>query len=136
PLCAPFGRKMLPRSGIESGLDPDTELPALFSKRRLTSATASMPGVQEKAVAQLMKAEGLLARGDRTRARQAMEQAVELAPDSPVTQMQLGLLLETIGDHDGANARYRKVLAIQPKNAVVLNNLAYGIAVHAKSPAE
>ena len=136
PLCAPFGRKTLPRSGIESGLDPETELPALYSKRRLTTAVASAPGVPEKAVGLIVRAEALMARNDKARARQALEQAVELAPDSPATQMQLGLLLETSGEHDAAVARYRRVLALQPRNAVALNNLAYGIAVHQKAPAE
>ena len=136
PLCAPFGRKMLPRSGIEAGLDTETELPALYSKRRLSTAVASAPGVPEKAVALIVRGEGLVARGDRPRARQALEQAVEIAPDSPATQMQLGLLLETSGEHAAANARYRRVLALQPKNAIALNNLAYGIAVHEKAPAE
>jgi uncharacterized protein (TIGR03790 family) len=136
PLCAPFGRKMLPRSGIEAGLDNDTELPALYSKRRLSTAIMSAPGVPEKAVGLIVRAESLVARGDRTRARQALEQAVEIAPDSPATQMQLGLLLETAGEHTAAIARYRRVLALQPKNPIALNNLAYGIAVHEKAPAE
>lgn len=136
PLCAPFGRKMLPRSGIESGLDPDTELPALYSKRRLSTAIAAAPGVPEKAVGLIVRGESLTARGERARAREVLEQAVEIAPDSPTTQMQLGLLLETSGDHAAANASYRRVLALQPRNAIALNNLAYGIAVHEKAPAE
>ena len=40
PLCAPFPRKALPPSDIDAEIDKTTELPALFSARRLRVALA------------------------------------------------------------------------------------------------
>lgn len=136
PLCAPFGRKMLPRSGIEGGIDPETELPAFFSQRRVAQIAQAQKGMPEKAILYVAKSESLGIRGERARARQALEQAVELAPESPTINLQLGLMLEEMGEYDLATARYRKVIATQPRNAIALNNLAYGLAVHRKLPAE
>ena len=45
-------------------------------------------------------------------------------------------MLDADGDRDGAIQRYRKVIAVQPNNAIALNNLAYSLAVHKKQPEE
>jgi Tfp pilus assembly protein PilF len=127
---------MLPRSGIEGGLDAETELPAFFSQRRVAQIAQAQKGMPEKAILYVAKSESLGIRGERARARQALEQAVELAPESPTINLQLGLMLEEMGEYELATARYRKVIASQPRNAIALNNLAYGLAVHRKMPAE
>ena len=40
------------------------------------------------------------------------------------------------GDQAGAAEQYRRIIAIQPNNAIALNNLAYDIAVREKKPAD
>lgn len=136
PLCAPFGRKMLPRSAIEGGLDPETDLPVFFAKRRVSQMVVAQKGLPDKVIALLLRSESLAQRSERDGARQALEQAAALAPDSATVHLQLGVFLEQLDDHNGSLAAYRKVIAVQPRNAVALNNLAYGLAVYQKMPAE
>ena len=136
PLCAPLSRKTLPRSGIEGGLDGETELPAFFSARRLSQMAASQPGVAERALQLQARAESLGSRGDRARARQALEQAVEIAPNAVPINLQLAMMLEAAGEHAAAVPKYRAVLAAQPRNPIALNNLAYNLGVHQRMPAE
>ena len=55
PLCAPFPRKALQPSDIDKGIDPTTELPAVFSARRLQMTTAQ--GIKPEAARPLLRAE-------------------------------------------------------------------------------
>jgi Tfp pilus assembly protein PilF len=136
PLCAPFPRKPLSRAELDAGLDAETELPGFFSKRRLAASSASQPGTPARAVSLLVRAETMALRGDVPRARQALEEAVDAAPDAVAPRLQLALLQEQTGQHAAAEEGYRRALTLQPNNAVALNNLAYALAVRKKSPKE
>jgi uncharacterized protein (TIGR03790 family) len=139
PLTTPFPRRALTSKEIHDGIDPETEVPALFAARRLTRAMTALKTVADpkRAATLLMRAEGFIARGERgAEARQALEQFTELAPRADVPQFQLAMIYEAEGQHDAAIARYRKVLELQPKHVIALNNLAYGLAVHQKAAAE
>ncbi len=59
--------------------------------------------------------------------RALFEQATALEPKLAGAQMQLALAAETRNDTDEAITRYRAVLAVEPDNVVVLNNLAYSL---------
>jgi uncharacterized protein (TIGR03790 family) len=136
PLCRPFSGKTLRAAEIEDATDADTELPGLFAKRRLARLQTVLKGAPARAVTLLALAESRLSRGDAPGARHALEQATEVAPDLVAAQMQLALLYEQERDFGRARQRYEAILKLQPANVVALNNLAYGLAVYAKTPAE
>jgi uncharacterized protein (TIGR03790 family) len=136
PLCAPVERTRLSRSEIEDGVDALTGLPALLAKRRVANMKASLKTVPERALQLTIRGEGLLARDDLAGARAAFEEVMKLAPTYTPAALQVAALKDQAGDHDGAIQGYRKVLELQPNNAVALNNLAYSLAVHKKAPAE
>ena len=136
PLCRPFKGTVLTRGDVETAIDPSTELPGLFSKRRLEIARASLGTANMDNVALAVKAETRFARGDRAGGRKALEEVTAADPLMAASQFQLALMMDAEGDHDGAIQRYRKVIAVQPNNAVALNNLAYSLAVHKRQPAE
>lgn len=130
PLCAPFPRKTLSRSDIEEGFDSVTELPTLFSKRRLAGAMKQSPGIPERAVALSVRASMLSSRGDTRGAGQAIDEAVELAPRFVTGLLQSAGLDELAGRRDEAIDTYKRILDIDPNNVIALNNLAYGLAVY------
>jgi uncharacterized protein (TIGR03790 family) len=136
PLCAPFPRKPLSREEIEDPIDSTTALPGSFSARRVAAAMRQFPGVAESALRLVIRAETLIATGDRDAARVALEEATRTAPNVPPFELQLALLYEQAGQFDRAAERYQRVLDVQPNNAIALNNLAYSMAVRLKSPAE
>jgi uncharacterized protein (TIGR03790 family) len=136
PLCTPFPRKVLTRSDIEDQFDASTGTPGLFSKRRMEIAQRVAKGVPPKVLALSFLAETRLAMGDAAGARKALEQATDAMPSLTAAQLQLALLYEQAGDFTLAADRYRIVIKADPKNAVALNNLAYGLAVRQKMPQE
>lgn len=136
PLCGPFRVKTLSRSDLEDGFDSVTELPALFSRRRLDLAMSVSPGISEQAVALTLRAESLLARNDKEGARKAAQAAVDLSPNF-VNALVMGAAIdESNGQREAAVVAYRKILELDPENAMALNNLAYALAVHQNKPAE
>jgi len=136
PLCAPLPHKALSRSEIDDGVDKTTELPSLFSKRRLAAATAQWPGISERAVALVLRADVLSARGDTRSARAAVEQALQVAPNFARALLMDASFDEQSGNRDKALETYRRILESEPNNVVALNNLAYGLAVHRNMPTE
>jgi uncharacterized protein (TIGR03790 family) len=136
PLCRPFAGRSLTSAELEVAPDARTELPGFFSARRLSQAVAATPAVPEAAVALTVHAETLLARGNTTAAREALEQALEAAPSAADLLMRLAALEETAGLHTAAIARYQRIVEIQPSNVIALNNLAYALAVRSNAPAE
>jgi uncharacterized protein (TIGR03790 family) len=136
PLCAPFARRALSRADIDGGIDAELDLPAFFAKRRLEAAAASMPGASERATRLMVRAEGLINRGDRAGARRLLEQAIEQSPDVVRPHELLAELSIVSGDPVSAAEQYKRIIAIQPNNTVALNNLAYDIAVREKKPAD
>ena len=135
PLCAPFPRKAV-SPGLEEDLDDVTELPALFSKRTIDAAVERLPGIPERAVALSVRADVLLAKGDERNARVALNDAFELAPTFWAVLFRLATLDQADAQYEAAIDRYKQVLEIQPNQPVVLNNLAYLLAVHRQMPAE
>jgi uncharacterized protein (TIGR03790 family) len=127
PLCQPFTRAALPRGDVEAPIDESTELPAFFSERRVRLTRAAL-GADAKVAALVIRAEGRLARNDRTGARALLEQAAAAAPSAALVHLRLATLDEAIGDRDAAMAGYRRVLQLQPNNAVALNNLAFNLS--------
>ena len=107
PLCNPFARKVLTSAEIEDPIDPETELPGLFSKRRLDAVRPSLKDAPPKALALTLIAETRLGRGDKPGAQRALEEATQLTPSLAGAQLQLALLYEESGDFARANERYR-----------------------------
>ncbi len=133
PLCTPFPR----RAGdvvLEETLDAETELPSIFSRRRLE--VLARAGGSREVLKMVMRAESRLARQDFAGARAALEEATALDGRLLHAETVLASLYEQSGDHDRAIERYRKILQFTPENVPALNNLAYALAVHKKSPAE
>jgi len=136
PLCHAFPRTALTPAEIEDPIDSATDLPGLFSKRRLEAARAVMKDAPPKALALTILAETRQGLGDTTGAKKALEEATAVAPSLVAPQLSLAMLYDQSGEHEAAMARYRVILKYQPNNAIVLNNLAYGIAVYQKAPAD
>lgn len=136
PLCAPFPRGAVARTDLDSGIDPELQLPAYFAKRRLAEVGRRMPGADPRAVALALRGETLLARGDQPGARRLLEEASQLAPNVVRLHELLGELMTVAGESQGAADRYKRILTLEPRNVVALNNLAYDMAVREKKPAE
>jgi uncharacterized protein (TIGR03790 family) len=136
PLCAPFRERPLDRSEVDPGVDERTGLPKFFSARRTAVLKLLMAGVPDDAVFLTLKAETLITRGDRAGARAALEEATQVAPQAAYAHLQLAMLYEVTDQVDQAIDRYRRVVALQPQNAVALNNLAYSLATRRKAAAE
>jgi len=136
PLCAPFRKRQLTRGDLEAPNDPEMLLPGHFAARRLAAARGAQPAMSERAIRLAIRAESALVLGDNEMAREAFEQATAAAPSHAGLQLQLAMLEDQMGRHDAAIERYRKVLAINPKQPAALNNLAYALAVRRHAPAE
>ena len=134
PLCAPFRLKTLPPEQAAPELESETELPKYFSARRLAVLMAD--GASSDVGKLMLKAEALLSRGDKVGATPALEAATDREPRLTAAHLMLAGLYEEAKDYDRAIERYRRVLAVAPKEAVSLNNLAYALAVHKNVPAE
>jgi uncharacterized protein (TIGR03790 family) len=134
PLCAAFPRKPLQPSDIDKGIDPATEMPALFSARRLQAVAAL--GVTPDVAVWLLRSEARTAKGDKAGTVGALEEATAKDPRLMAAHLLLARAYEDLTDYDKAIDRYRKVLAMNPNDAVALNNLAYALAVRKGQPAE
>ncbi len=126
PLCSPFGKETTAAQD-DVPLDPATELPELFSRRRLAMLQASGPALETAQL--LLRAESRVQRGDRAGSKADLERATATAPTMIGAQFQLATMYQADGDYDAAFARYRKILEASPEHAMALNNLAYGLAV-------
>jgi tetratricopeptide (TPR) repeat protein len=113
-----------------------TELPALFSARRLAVAAVQSPGVPEKALALRVRADVLTGRDDRPGARDALAAALEIAPRFVLALQQRAALDEIDKDYDAAIDTYREIITIDSNHVTALNNLAYALAVHRHVPEE
>jgi tetratricopeptide (TPR) repeat protein len=123
-------------------LDPETELPALFSARRL----ASIPGLAASpSLKLLLRAEARSARGDSAGAVEALNQVMatdDATPGSKVSALaaetwrQLATAHQDDGRYAEANDFYYRLLAGNPNDILALNNLAYNLATHLNQPRE
>jgi len=133
PLCAPFRTASVPERELNPGVDPETELPAQFSERRLNVIAPNATGSVRKL---LLRADALGQRGDTAGAIGALERAT--AADATLRDVfrVLGTLYEQAGQFDKARGAYERALKNNPNDIVALNNLAYGIAVRDHKPAD
>jgi uncharacterized protein (TIGR03790 family) len=132
PLSAPFRTHTLAAADIDRGIDPQTEMPADFGPRRLKTLSAraySSLGIHPETTRLTILADARVLRRDRAGAIQALEQAVARDERLAAPRLLLAGLYEEAGEHDKAIALYRRLLEIAPDNAVVLNNLAFALAV-------
>ena len=133
PLCAPFRTSSVPAAELDPTLDPETDLPRQFSERRLrTTEAGSTPGVRKL----LLRADARRVKGDIEGTITALESAT--AMDGKLTNAfrALGLLYEQTGQADKARIAYQRTLANNPNDFVVMNNLAYAMAVRDHKPAD
>jgi uncharacterized protein (TIGR03790 family) len=133
PLCAPFPRRVLQSADIDKGIDPATELPALFAARRLRLLTQ---GTKPEAAAAFLRSEARAAKGDKAGVQKALEEATTIDPSLLAAQLMLASEYEGQKDYDKAIERYRTVLGVSPDNVFALNNLAYALAVRKGRAAE
>jgi uncharacterized protein (TIGR03790 family) len=133
PLCAPFRTSGVPAAELDPLLDPETDLPVLFSERRLRTLEPRAALAVRKLI---VRSETRRAKGDLNGAITALEAATALDGTWKDAFRVLGMLYEEAGQPDGAHTAYRRALANNPNDIVALNNLAYGIAVRDRKPAE
>jgi uncharacterized protein (TIGR03790 family) len=126
PLCAPFRKAPVSTTEVDSAIDPATELPKLFSARRVEQLSAA--GGSPQTVALLVKATGRLGRGDRNGARDAFEEVLRLDPKLTSAEKALALLDDEDGRYESAIEHYRRVIGQSPADTLSLNNLAFLIA--------
>jgi uncharacterized protein (TIGR03790 family) len=136
PLCAPFGGRRMTRGELEDQVDAGTGLPVAFSRRRLAVAGAANPNVPQPAIVAMVRAIALLDTGNDPAATEALREALVKAPRTPGWLLQIATLFEQAGAVETAIATYRELLELQPSNVVALNNIAFALAEHAKSPAQ
>ena len=127
PLCTPFAPAR-PTEDLDPAIDPETELPAFFSKARIDNVRPGMKNLPEKAISLIVRAEARQRRGDKAGAKKALQEATELAPGAASAQMQLAMMHEEDGERDEAIARYREVVKADPNNVIALNNLAFALS--------
>lgn len=139
PLCAPFRSSHLSDEEIDPGINEETDLPNYFSPRR--SRTISLAAYQQSktppdAIKALLRAEVRMAKGDTGGARRALETATSHDSRLVAAHFLLASLYEQAGEYDKAIERYRRIVEVTPDNALVMNNLAYGLAVRQNKPME
>jgi uncharacterized protein (TIGR03790 family) len=132
PLCRPFERRALEPAEIDKGIDPATELPALFSARRLAVLAKTASPDAAKA---MLRAESRLARGDRSGGQKALEEATALDAKLVAAHLMLASEYERQNAFDKAIERYRLAIASSPDSVLALNNLAYALATRNADPA-
>ena len=120
----------------DPGLDEKTEMPAFFSARRMQRVGRLNPGMPPEAIASWLLSTQLRVRGNVPGAQQALERAVEIAPAVIGPRLELAVLLGQIDEIEAAITHYRRILELEPKHVVALNNLAFALAVNQNAPAE
>lgn len=139
PLCAPFRTKHLADKEIDAGPDPETELPSFYGQKRLmllSAAAYKKLGIHPDAVKLFVRAQSRLIKQDRAGARQALEECIARDDRIPEPNLLLANLYEEGQEYDKAIERYRRLQELLPDNPVVLNNLAYALAVRKNSVQE
>jgi len=132
PLVAPFRDDPVPAERLHQGIDPETELPAIFTGRRLAQLQTGDLNVD--ALKLVLRADVYLERDFQPEAESLMAQALEIEPRLVAVAMRLAAFHEGRGEHEQARARYQGILDVQADNVFALNNLAYSLAVHAGEP--
>jgi uncharacterized protein (TIGR03790 family) len=135
PLCAPFRTTSLAPHEIDKGIDPNTELPSAFSARRIRaySDAGSRSGIQPETIRWILRAESRIVKKDQDGAKKALEKAVAGDNRLFAPQILLAALYEASHEYDKAIECYRRLREIAPDNPIVLNNLAFDLAVGQKN---
>lgn len=139
PLCAPFRTTFLTSQEIDKGIDPETEFPAYFGTRRLRAisvAAYKQSGIHPDTIKLILRSDARLAKQDQAGARQALEEAIARDDRLPTANLALASLYEAAQEYDKAIERYRRLQVLVPNNPLVLNNLAYALAVRKNNLAE
>jgi Tfp pilus assembly protein PilF len=139
PLCVPFPRRALTRADIEDPIEKNSGLPGIFRDRRLEVLRTSVLRVSFKDVPQealdaFLAADAREIVGDLAGARLALEQTTALAPKAVAAQLRLAMVYGRLQEYRKAVERYQIVIEAQPQNPMALNNLAYALGVHLKTP--
>jgi Flp pilus assembly protein TadD len=82
----------------------------------------------------MLKVEAQIARENRTEVEKLYVRATELEPRLATVHFLLASLYEAQSEYDKAIDRYRRILALDPQNALALNNLAYALAERKQLP--
>ena len=135
PLCAPFRDAVVPASDLSPGLDQITGLPQFLSDRRVSMLMA-LGAANRDAARYFVRSDQFVVKKDFKSAAEALESATKLNPAFNVARLALASVYESAGQFDAAIQQYRTVLETEPGSVIALNNLAYGLAVRRKAPAE
>jgi uncharacterized protein (TIGR03790 family) len=139
PLCAPFRAKSLTAQEIDKGIDPETEFPAFYGTRRLRAISVDaykQAGIHPDTIKLILRSYARLAKQDQAGARQALEESIARDDRLPVAHFALASLYETAQEYDKAIERYRRLMQLTPNNPIVMNNLAFALAVRKNNVAE
>jgi uncharacterized protein (TIGR03790 family) len=131
PLCAPF-RTPAMTSAATPAVDADTEMPAIFSERRL--ANMRVTGIADAVFKLMMRAESRAARLDLDGAIEALLQATTAAERFIPAWRALAGAYEQVRKYPEANQAHRRILMLDPDDLPALNNLAYNLAVYENRP--
>ena len=131
PLCSPFQKST---EEFSTAVDPETELPALFSERRV--AVLASYDVRPEISRLMLKASARLLHADLEGAAKALESVTELEPGLNAAHFVLATIYDVSGQHDRAIERYRTILSTAQNDVRSLNNLAYALAVGKQQPKE
>jgi uncharacterized protein (TIGR03790 family) len=134
PLCAPFRRTPLTAVQLHGGVEPETGIPVLYGERRLAVLKAS--GLDPDALKLTIQARAEQLRGNLDVVEALLVKATTIEPHLTSAHLGLALIFDESGRRDRAIVRYRRVLALHPRNLIALNNLAFALAVHKGAPQE
>ena len=130
PLCAPFTRANAAAADLAPPLDPETELPAFFSDRRL--AVLESYEVRREISRLMLKASARLLHADLPAAAAALEAVTKIEPALNAAHFVLASIYDVLGEVDRSMERYQIILSTAPNDVRSLNNLAYALAVNKK----
>lgn len=86
----------------------------------------------EAAEARISLGLGYMEAGDRQKARENLELAVQYAPDYYRSQISIAYYYQQVGENELAESSYKKALRSSPNNGNVLNNYGVFLCKHAR----
>lgn len=135
PLCRPFEGKPLAPSEITKGIDADSNLPAIFTERRM--AALSEGGKYNPAALKLfLRTEARIGSGESVDREAVLVEITTLEPGLVAAHKELALFYSHGRQYAKAIERYRRVLALSPDDVMALNNIALHLAEQGGAPNE
>ncbi len=115
------------KENIRKLVDQYKELAQHQSGDQAPQFTGAVPVVHDhlNASTYIEKGWSLISLGDYSGAIQALNKALELAPDDPQAQSQLGWAQMLHGDYDNAMSTFQQVLTKEPANSLARINVGY-----------